>query len=144
MNGDAGTGDVGTRGREDLEPLDVWTRGLGDAGTRGRGDAGTQGLGGSGARELGDSGSRALGDSGTRECGDAFSKYRISEMGEHPNVKRKLNCLWCFAITIIRMLFKYKLDTHLDLKTGFSKSTSRHPSQSLTVKQSRRPNGPFH
>ena len=28
------------------------------------------------------------GDSGTRGYVDSFSKYRISEMGEHPNVER--------------------------------------------------------
>ena len=45
------------------------TRGLTDAGTRGRGEVGR-----------GDDG----GDSGTWERGDTFSKYRISEMGAHP------------------------------------------------------------
>ena len=51
------------------------------------------------------------GGTGTRERGDAVSKYRISEMGEHPNVKGKLNCLCYFAKTIICMLFKYQLNT---------------------------------
>ena len=55
-------------------------RGRGDSGTWDvrtwelrRGDSGTQGLGDVGR-----------GDSGTCGRGDTFSKYRISEMGEHP------------------------------------------------------------
>ena len=82
------------------------------------------------------------GNVGTRGCGDRFSKYRISEMGEHPNAK--LNCLCYFSKTIIRILFKYQLNTYQNSKIGFSNlSTSRHPSQNSTVKQSRRPNGPL-
>ena len=71
--GDSGTwglGDVGTWGRGD-----VGTRGNGEAGTRGRGDVGTWGRG--------DSGTWGRGDSGTWGRGDTFSKYRISEMGQH-------------------------------------------------------------
>ena len=44
---------------------------------------------------------------------------------------------------IICMLFRYQLNTQRNSKNGFSKSHSRHPSQSSTVKQSRRPNGPL-
>ena len=41
------------------------------------------------------------------------------------------------------MLFKYQLNTQRNSKIGFSKSHSRHPSQSSTVKQSRRLNDPL-
>ena len=45
----------------------TWDLGRGDSGTWGRGDSGTWGRG----------------DSGTWGRGDTFSKYRISEMGQH-------------------------------------------------------------
>ena len=66
----------------------TWDLGRGDSGTWGRGDVGTWGLGDSGTRGLGDSGTRGVGtrgrgDSGTWGRGDTFSKYRISEMGQH-------------------------------------------------------------
>ena len=41
------------------------------------------------------------------------------------------------------LLFKYQINTQRNSKIGFSKSHSRHPSQSSNVKQSRRPNGPL-
>ena len=64
-------------------------------------------------------------------------------MGEHPYVKRKLKGLCYFAKTIICTIFKCQLNTQQNSKIGFSKRHSRHPSQSSTVKQSRRPNGPL-
>ena len=68
-------GDVGTWGCGDS--------GRGDVGTRGRGDVGTWGLGDVGTRGLRDSGTRGCVNSGTWGRGDTFSKYRISEMGQH-------------------------------------------------------------
>ena len=59
-----GTWDLG---RGDPETEDLGTRGLGDVGTWGRGDVETRG--------------RV--NSGMWGRGDTFSKYRISEMGQH-------------------------------------------------------------
>ena len=61
--------------------LGTW--GLGDVGTWGPGDSGTWGPGDSGTWGRGDSGTWGRGDSGTWGRGDTFSKYRISEMGQH-------------------------------------------------------------
>ena len=86
-DGDAGTGDVETRGRGDVGTWghgDSGTRGLGDVGTPGLGDLGTWGRGDVGTWGCGDVGSRGRGHVGTGGCVDTFSKYRISKMGEHP------------------------------------------------------------
>ena len=53
-----------------------WDVGTGDVGTLERGDLGTL--------RHGDSGMRGRGDLWSRGPGDIFSKYKISEMGEHP------------------------------------------------------------
>ena len=39
LDGDAGTGDLGTRGRQEVGLEDFETQGIGDVGTRGRGEA---------------------------------------------------------------------------------------------------------
>ena len=81
-----------------------------------------------------DVGTRGRVNSGMWGRGDTFSKYRISEMGQH----RQESWMAC-----VILLFKYQLNTQRNSKIGFSKSHSRHPSQSSNVKQSRRPNGPL-
>ena len=106
--------------------------------TRGRGDVGTWGCVDVGMRERRDVGTRARRDSGTRR--HIFEEENFRNGRTSP---RKLNCLCYFAKMINWMLFKYQLNTQRNLKIGFSKSHSRHPSQSSTLKQSRRPNGPL-
>ena len=125
--------------KNNISPRRLWLkvgrgRGTWDVGTSGRGDVGTWGLGDVGTWGRGDSGTRGRVNSGMWGRGDTFSKYRISEMGQH----RQESWIAC-----VILLFKYQLNTQQNSKIGFSKSHSHHPSQSSNVKQSRRPNGPL-
>ena len=53
-----------------------------------------------GCRKVGrgrEDGMWGLGDVGTQGQGDAFLKYRISEIGEHPKEKKKVELLLLFC-----------------------------------------------
>ena len=71
------------------------------------------------------------------------TNFRRIEFQKWENIPKKfeLLMLFCKSDHLYAFQFKYQLNTQQNSKIGFSKSHSRHPSQSSTVKQSRRPNG---